>query len=235
MGKVIMSGIVPQVVAPSKFKLDATFSNNTWEAIAWACQEKKVPETWVVGDQKTMTINGTDYAIDIIGKDHDIYSDGTGTAPLTFQMHHCYSTWYYMNSPATNVGGWHNSQIRTTHLPAIMALMPSEVQSGLKEVDKFTSAGSQSSTITTSADKLFLLSEIEVFGTNTYSFSGEGRSYEYYSAGNSAKKTTVSGSGRYWWTRSPATSSQYAFVSIWENSIEAQSTNDHYISFAFCF
>ena len=52
--------------------------------------------------------------------------------------------------------------------------MPTEVQNGIREVNQMTSAGSQSATINTTADKLFLLSEIEIFGSVSYSKSGEG-------------------------------------------------------------
>lgn len=144
---------------------DPVFANNTWAKIIKACQNKEVPETWVVGNQKAMTINGADYLIDIIGKNHDNYSDGSGKAPLTFQLHDCYGTQYAMNSSGTNRGGWKSCAMRSTHLPAILALMPTEVQNGIREVNKLTSAGSKSATINTTADKLFLLSEIEIFGS----------------------------------------------------------------------
>lgn len=93
-----------------------------------------------------------------------------------------------MNSTNTNAGGWKNCAMRSTHLPAILALMPSEVRAGIKEVNKLSSAGSQSSSIDTTADKLFLLSEIEIFGSTTYSKSGEGSQYAYYTAGNTKVK-----------------------------------------------
>ena len=63
--------------------------------------------------------------------------------------------------------------------------MPSEVQNGIKQVKKLTSAGNKSSTINSTDDKLFLLSEIEIFGTTSNSFAGEGKQYDYYKAGNS--------------------------------------------------
>ena len=192
--------------------LDDTFANNDWSAIIAACQSGSVPSTWVVGNSKTMTINGTSYQIDIIGKNHDTYTAG-GTAPLTFQMHDCYADTKQMNSSNTNSGGWTSCAMRSTHLPAILALMPSEVQAGIKEVNKLTSAGSQSSTINTTADKLFLLSEIEIFGSTTYSKSGEGSQYAYYSAGNSKVKN-LSGSANSWWERSPDGSDSAIFCSV---------------------
>ena len=154
---------------PSAF--DSVFSNNSWEAIIAACQSGNVPNRWAVGDSKMMAINGTDYQIDIIGKNHDTYTSG-GTAPLTFQLHDCYAYEKQMNSSGTNIGGWTSCAMRHTHLPAILALMPTEVQNGIREVNKLTSAGNQSATINTTADKLFLLSEIEIFGRVDYSNIG---------------------------------------------------------------
>ena len=177
---------------------DPVFANNTWAKIIKACQNKEVPETWTVGSQKAMTINGTDSVIDIIGKEHDDYADGSGKAPLTFQMHDCYADTKQMNSTDTNVGGWTSCAMRSTHLPTILARMPTEVQNGIREVNKMTSAGRQSATINTTADKLFLLSEIEIFGKVTYSVWGEGTWYDYYKAGNSKVKK-INGIARYWW------------------------------------
>ena len=215
--------------------LDDTFANNDWSAIIAACQSGSVPDSWVVGNSKTMTINGTSYQIDIIGKNHDAYTAG-GTAPLTFQMHDCYGTKYQMNSSNTNAGGWESCAMRTTHLPAILALMPSEVQAGIKEVNKLTSAGSQSSTINTTADKLFLLSEIEIFGSTTYSKSGEGSQYAYYSAGNSKVKN-LSGSASFWWERSPNGSNSTSFcrVASTGGANNSNASSSFGVAFGFCF
>jgi len=215
--------------------LDDTFANNDWSAIIAACQSGSVPDSWVVGNSKTMTINGTDYQIDIIGKNHDTYTAG-GTAPLTFQLHDCYGTKYAMNSSNTNSGGWTSCAMRSTHLPAILALMPSEVQAGIKEVNKLTSAGSQSSTINTTADKLFLLSEIEIFGSTTYSKAGEGSQYAYYSAGNSKVKN-LNGSANVWWERSPygSNSTSFCFVDSDGNANYNYASTSSGVAFGFCF
>lgn len=215
--------------------LDAIFSNNSWEAIIAACQSGSVPDSWVVGDSKTMTIGGTNYQIDIIGKNHDTYTAG-GKAPLTFQLHDCYATTYAMNSSNTNSGGWMSCTMRITHLPAILALMPTEVQNGIREVNKLTSAGSQSSVINTTPDKLFLLSEIEIFGRTTYSRDGEGGQYAYYSAGNSKVKN-FSGSTHLWWERSPYGGSPKAFCRVSrKGSADLNSASfSGGVAFGFCF
>ena len=214
---------------------DSVFANNTWQQIIEACHNNAVPDTWNVADQKPMTINGVDYQIDIIGKNHDTYAAG-GKAPLTFQMHDCYDTTYAMNSTSTNVGGWKECAMRNTHLPAILALMPTEVQNGIREVNKLTSAGNKSSTINTTADKLFLLSEVEIFGSTSYSASGEGTQYDYYKAGNSKVKKWY-GSATNWWERSPYASNSMSFCLVINNG----SANYAYaritrgVAFGFCF
>ena len=188
MGKVIMSGIVPTLKAPVTYK--ANFADNTWAQIIDACHKNQVPDTWVVGNSKTMLINGTEYQIDIIGKSHDDYADGSGKAPLTFQMHDCYADVNRMNS----------------------------------------------SNINTTADKLFLLSEIEIFGSVSYSKSGEGTQYDYYKAGNSKVKNR-NGGAAYWNERSPLKdgSTQFCMVSNTGTADYGGASSAAGVAFGFCF
>ena len=224
-------------IPPRKLsQYDPVFANNTWAKIIKACQNKEVPETWTVGSQKAMTINGTDYPIDIIGNGHDDYADGSGKAPLTFQMHDCYGEKKSMNSSNTNDGGWTSCAMRQTHLPAILALMPTEVQNGIREVNKLTSAGNQSATIHTTADKLFLLSEIEIFGSVSYSKSGEGTQYDYYKAGNSRLKKQ-NGALISWWERSPCGSNSLNFCDVYaDGDADYDDASTWFgVAFGFCF
>lgn len=213
------------------------FADNTWEQIIAACQNNEVPDTWVADGScyKDMQINGKNYRIDIIGKNHDTYASG-GTAPLTFQLHDCYDETKQMNSSDTNNGGWNSCAMRSTHLPAILNLMPAEVKAAIREVQKKTSAGNQSSSIQTTNDKLFLLSEIEIFGSTTYSFSGEGTQYAYYQAGNSKVKNR-NGRADDWWERSPYSGNPNAFCNVNDNgSVYARGASVSFgVAFGFCF
>lgn len=217
------------------------FVDCTWAEIIQACQTKTVPESWAIGDSKPMTINGTDYTIDIIGKNHDTYTAG-GTAPLTFQLHELYNTKYTMNNSDTNSGGYDNSAMHTTHLPAIKNLMPSEVKAAIKPVNKKASAGSQSTTIETISCYLFVLSEVEVLGTTSRSVAGEGSRYEYYqgavagSAGNIMNKY-LSGTLSTWWLRSPYKSNATSFCGILPGGSVGypKASTTQGVSFAFCF
>ena len=212
------------------------FAGNDWSKIISACQRGSVPDTWKVGDQKAMTINGKDYLIDIIGKSHDEYADGSGYAPLTFQMHGTYATPYAWNTENDNSCGWINSTIRNTHLPTILLAMPSDVQAAVREVNKKTSAGNASSTIIATADKLFLLSEIEIFGSCTWSFSGEGSQYEYYAAGGSKAKNDGTGTAA-WGERSPNKNNSMLFCAVNGNGEPnyGWANGAHGVVPAFCF
>lgn len=186
--------------------IDPVFGNNSWAAIIKACQEKQVPNTWNVGDSCNMTINNKTYAIDIIGKNHDDYADGSGKAPLTFQMHTTYATQYKMNGVERNDCGWKNCLVRISNaFPKLKQVMPAEVVAALKGVTKKTTAGNASSAIDTTTDTLFLLSEIEVQGTRTHSYAGEGTQYAYYQTAANRKKN------RAWYLRSPRINSTSCF------------------------
>lgn len=215
--------------------LEDNFADNDWTSIIAACHSGSVPSAWVVGNSKTMTINGASYQIDIIGKNHDTYTAG-GKAPLTFQLHDCYADKKDMNSSDTNNGGWTSCAMRSTHLPAILALMPTEVQNGIREVNKLTSAGNKSSTINTTADKLFLLSEVEIFGSTPNSAAGEGTQYDYYKAGNSKVKK-LNGSAATWWDRSPydGNSGSFCLVGSRGRTGTIGASNARGVAFAFCF
>lgn len=212
--------------------VDPVFGNNSWAAIIKACREKQVPNTWNVGDRCNMTINNKTYAIDIIGKNHDDYADGSGKAPLTFQMHTTYATQYKMNDAEDNSCGWVNCLVRTYNaFPKLKQVMPAEVVAALKAVTKKTTAGGASSAIDTTEDTLFLLSEIEVQGTRTHSYAGEGTQYTYYQTAANRKKN------RAWYLRSPRISSTSCFCRTgWSGEADwSVASEEDGIAAAWCF
>ena len=218
----------------NSFSTDPVFANNSWENIALACQLNAVPDSWAVGDQKTMTIDGTNYTIDIIGKNHDTYSDGSGHAPLTFHLHYCNNgLWVEMHNDAINSIGWNGCTMRKTTLPSILEKMPAGVKSGIREVSKKTCKGNYGSGFQTTADKLFLLSEVEIIGEGNLTPGTEGVQYEYYAKGNNWIKN-YGGSPDDYWTRSPNGSQNFCYVDQQGVTRATTADNPAYISFAFC-
>lgn len=115
----------------------------------------------------------------------------------------------YMNSSNTNVGGWKSCARRTWCNNVFFAALPSAWQSMIKTVNKKVSVGNDQSTIEAVQDKIFLAAEIEIFGSTTYSFAGEGTQYQYYKNATAnrykmPKKDSGSVSSAYW-ERSPRT------------------------------
>lgn len=199
------------------------------------CHAGVAIDTWVAGDSKTMTIDGVNYQFDIVGKNHDTYTAG-GVAPLTFGLHDCYGTKYPMNSSNTNSTGWDDSKMRTETLTAILAKMPENIQNGIRAVNKLTATSGMDSTIKTASDKLFTFSEMEVYGSTSYSYSGEGKQYDYYKAGNSKVKKVGSTASR-WWLRSPIAGVISNFCAVYtDGSIDSFNASYSYgVCFGFCF
>ena len=196
-----------------------------------------------VGDSINIAINGTAYAFKVMGFNHDTLTSSTaygsatatGKAGMTLQMADCLAGKAQMNSSNTNSGGWENCAMRKSNMVTYLSQLTSAWQNAIKQVNKLSSAGSQSTTIKTTADKLFLLSEVEIFGSTSYSVSGEGTQYAYYKAGNSKVKN-VSGSANDWWVRSPSASYATGFCYVGSNG-GARYANASYssgVAFGFC-
>lgn len=219
------------------FLIDPVFANNNWATIIKVCQLKQVPDTWNVGDSLGMTINGKVYQIDIIGKNHDDYADGSGKAPLTFQLHACYSKAKMLSSNVTYT--WQKSTMRTSTLPAILKRMPAEVQAAIREVTKLTGASAYLSELDSTADKLFILSDDEL-GIGYNSVAGEGTMYEYYTGASSRRIKQYNNTNSYWWLRSICTDNNHkgsvkcinTSGSLYQFS---GSATDYGVTFGFCF
>ena len=207
-----------------------------------------IGDYWAVGDKRTIHHNAmaatgvseshkaNDYIYVIIGIEHDdlvTAINGKTKAAITIQTERMlyldttteYNSSYdtshecgYMNSSNTNSGGWGYCDRRTWCNNVYKKCLPTYIQNMMKQVRKLTSEGSQSNTIKTSNDYAFLPSEIEIFGSTTHSFAGEGKQYQYFknATANRYKKPRYSSayvSGQYW-TRSPYSSGSDSFCGV---------------------
>ena len=128
-----------------------------------------------------------------------------------------------MNDEATNEGGWKKSEMRRYLNEDVFKLLPQELQECIKPVVKTTYEPSTENKLTQTIDKLFLLSEVEVFGTARYSKEGEGRQYE----GLQSLQERVLGycplTYKYepyaccYWLRSPCSGSGSGFCCVYAN------------------
>lgn len=191
-------GLFPSVGTP--------LSDWTWEQIVALSNSGQDPRNYFsVGDEKDLILTTGEAVPTVIG---DFYHNTiTGTnikAPIAFTFKNCLNTTYAMNTSGTNSGGWDGSNMRKTHMVNIFNTFPAELRAdgAVKYVDVVATAGSLSTSLVTSSDRLRLHSITEL--GLTYSDAGtEGTMYAYYASGNRVK--TVNGTANYYWTRSPNT------------------------------
>ena len=196
-----------------------------------------------VGDQVTLPLNGTNYAFDVIGFNHDELTTptaygaatATGKAGITFQMHDLFGTYFAMNDSRTNAGGWKSSKMRTSTMVTMKGYLPSDWQTAIKLVNKASGTGGGSSSGTeTVSDSCFLLAEVEIFRSTAYSVTGEGTQYAYYKAGNSKVKHK-NGSAYHWLERSPCSGDRAGVCFVSDAGAPSGGNVDAAIGVAFAF
>ena len=230
-----------QIVVPSSGPPKGkTLDEYSWEEISYISSNGLASEYgFQVGDEKNITLS-TDEALTlaIMGFDHDEMADGTGYAGITFGMKNLMATTRRMNALNTNSGGFTGSEMYSWLQNTLLPTLPSDLRAVLKSVNKKTSAGSQSATINTNSMKLFLFSEIEIFGSTTYSKAGEGAQYSYFATAANRIKYLANGTGsaNVWWKRSPRASSSVSFCIVGSNGSANSNvaSSSRGVAFAFC-
>ena len=166
-----------------------------------------------VGDQVTLPLDGTNYAFDVIGFNHDELTTptaygtetATGKAGITFQMHDLFATLFAMNDKATNSGGWKQSKMRTSTMVLMKGYLPSAWQDAIKTVNKCAADGGDPrwDGIVTVSDDCFLLSESETDSAMYGWIEESSARYAYYhNAGDSKRIKKWNGSAYAWFERS---------------------------------
>ena len=240
----IGDGSTPWKALPFFATTDLSFSKASWGQIAALSEGGSASKYFSVGDEKTIELTtGEEITLVILGFNHDDLASG-GKAGITIGMKSLLATRYRMNSSNTNAGGWNNSEMRTTTMQTLLAQLPSDLRNSIKQVNKKATAGGASTTITTSSDKLFLFSEVEIDGTTTAGYADEGEQYEYW---KTIKDGTIAadrikylsnggGSANNWWLRSPhvSRSSNFRYIHSTGSVGINGASNTYGVSFGFC-
>lgn len=216
------------------FTIGDNLNDTDWADIDICGRLGMAQQFFKVGDSKTVNIGGTNYEVQIIGFNHDDKVSG-GKAAYSFQLVDCLNQTQQMNTSNTNTGGWNGSAMRG-RMSTYKSQLPAALRNVIKTVKKKSGTGGGSSSGTQQTnDDLFLLSEIEIFGTTTYSVAGEGTQYEWYKAGNSRIKK-VNGSADHWWERSPFSggTNYFCVVNSSGNANNYTANNSYGVSFGFC-
>ena len=145
----------------------------------------------------------------VIGKDVDELADGSGMASFTFATNETLATSQAMNDTSYSngvdgsgaAGGWEKSNMRKYLNETIITFLPSEIQTAVKSVKKYTRSFDVSGDIVANAvttDKLWLFSYREV-ANNSSSVESTGPIYELYFSDKVRKNAF--GNATPWWLR----------------------------------
>ena len=181
----------------------------TWRGIQNILEAHKETELLDIGDELSVTISGVDYiyqvgAIDLYESHEVIFVPKTCVGA---RAHH---------TANTNAGGWAQSDIRTYLNGDFKAGLPDEIRDNLKSIEFKSSAGSQSTAITTTEDYIWLPREYEIFGVTTYAANTEAqycRQYPIFATADQRIRTN-GGVAAYWWEASAYVSNSTYFCYV---------------------
>lgn len=177
----------------------------SWEQIiAIANSNEDCSKFFSVGDETTVTLSTGESVPVVIGDFAHNTITGTDTkAAIAFTFKNCLGATGQMNDTSTNVGGWDACTMRTSRMATVLNAFPSVLRAdgAIKYVEVVASAGSGSTDVVTSSDRLRLHSVTELGLIYTYAVV-EGTAYAYYTSGNRVK--TVGGTAAIYWARSPS-------------------------------
>lgn len=192
--------------------------------------EDNLDEIYEVGDYIYIeTYTSERLKIVVLDHNKDVISSTSGkTAKISLGVLDN-DGYFTMNSENTNSGGWGESLMRR-RMERFFRIMPEPLKSHIVPVVKKTSAGSRRDEIVCTDDKLFLFSEVEILGSNTYSFAGEGEQYEYFKSEDNRRFK------RYTWLRSPYSNGSDGFccVSGYGNGGYYGAYDSFGVAFGFC-
>ena len=243
-----------------------SFNEAAWDFIKAATTSGKASSYWKVGDRKAVTLNGTvgtksfsnttTYCY-ILGFDHNasIESNGAHALHIGFgasalsggaYVAYCDSSYgssastscFNMNTSSTNSGGWNSCQMKSTICPAFKNALPSDLQSNIRAVTKWQNNGNSTSG-QSSSNEIWLLSEMEIFGSAKQSdYTANQVQYDFYkgvtdwSAAPKIKyKDTSTSQAVDWWERSAGSSYSNTFCGVITNG--RANDFDAYYSFGF--
>lgn len=123
-----------------------------------------------------------------------------------------------MNSSNSNTGGWKDCPRRTWCNDIYKNAFPSALLPIFKQFQNVSGVGDGASSGTQTTDDYFALpSEMEIFGSRTYSFTDEASActqWTYYKTASNRIKYYGSGNADYWWQRSPYSGTSANFCSV---------------------
>lgn len=179
---IILSGGTGDVTNPYKTDYNA-FRDDSWETIVSNVRNGK-SNLYKVGSEKEVVIDNINYTVRLAN--NSIPSECNNS---TFSQTACGFVVEFVdliekkatNDPATNVGGWRDSKIRTYANGEFYNKLPSELKNIIINTKVISGHGStEGENNFETVDKLYLLSPKEVWGVNGGTAYNKTRQLDYY-------------------------------------------------------
>lgn len=136
---------------------------------------------------------------------------------MFFIFENCLNEQFPMNRDATNAGGWERSTMRAFLNGRLAKQLSEDLLESIEPIS-IEQETPWDKTCVKSCDKLFLLSEEQVFGKNKYSKPEKGTSQlRIFEISKECRKKSWNRSPTWWWLRSPHESSSYNFVLVYSD------------------
>ena len=204
-GSVTLPKLAQDVVdGITKPKPGKDIGSYTWQELSQLANDQDIELSdldYLIGQSRNIPITGYGtFAFQLIGIGHGSLASGGTSKLLTFQSIDIVCK-HNMNSSNTTSGGWASSAMRTFMNGELLSKFPQYVQDVIVEVKKPYCATANGA-VQHSNDKLFIASEMEIFGESDY--GNDGTQYEYWSINNtnSARIKKLDGYEKPWWMRS---------------------------------
>lgn len=212
-----------------------------------AMTQEQIAAKYAIGDTKLVDL-GTEGKVymQIAGFGLDDLTSG-GKAKVTFiaretlLSNHRMNPAYSSSTQGTGtVGGWEHCEMRTYLSDTIFPLLPSELQTAIKSVTKYSDYYAPSDTANLvhdqeTQDKLWIPSSRETYIKTHYEQTGPMYS-DFFINGTARVRKTQSGSTAFWWLRSAYSASNFSFVNTGSGSYldNSGSSSTYGIVLGFC-
>ncbi len=221
---------------------DFSTISDDWDTIISYANAGTIGDHYGVNDIKKLTINGIDYYAQLVGinkdtlsSDHTTKANSTWLLKTILSYNNGNSDAKYMNKSSTTVGGWTDTEMRNTTLPAILATFPANLQSAIKAVDKVSYRFEDTSEQTTS-DKLWIPSSQEINLRGTYLKETTGIVYDgtFTTRDLTRIRTYNNGSNGYWYLRSAFSATDFVAVTAAGYNTNTAAANPSGVLLGFC-
>lgn len=198
-----------KITAELKIK-SKSFAEDSWKIIAAVAKSNNLT-TYSVGDEKEVSIDGTNYTVRIanITKPSECNNASFSQTACGFVVEFVdILEERGMNDTATNAGGWKDSKIRIYANGDFLQKLPSDLQNVIISTDVISGGSGDANVL--SNDKIYLLGAHEVLENNTDHDAAynQTRQLDYYKSKgvvtdnySGAIKKDINGNASIWWLR----------------------------------